>query len=477
VARGQIHALIGENGAGKSTLMKILYGLLQPNEGEIVLNGQPVRMKNSQAAIARGLGMVHQNLKLIPRLSVLENIILGQEPSEWGCLKLDKARGQIEDLAKQLGFSLDLDELVGNLSLGEQQRLEILKALYRQAQILILDEPTAVLSPLEIKELFQLLRKLRQQGRTIIFISHKLDEVLALADTITVMRRGRHIQTLAAGETDARRLACLMLGREVSLPLNQHKTAKGKPILEIKNLSSRAEQGHPAIRRLSLKIHVGEILGLAGVAGNGQSELVELLTGLRQIEAGQVALNEQQVTNFSPRQLRQAGIAHIPEDRLRRGIIADFSLQENLLLGRQHNEHFARWGFWRSSAVQKETEGLVEKFKLQPPQLNAPLQAFSGGNQQKVVLAREISQPHSLLIACQPTRGLDLAASAYVYQRLLQERTAGKAILLVSTELEEIMGLSDRIGVLLRGQLIALFEPGTVSREKLGALIGGQSEN
>lgn len=473
VEKGRIHALIGENGAGKSTLMRILYGLIQPDAGEIRINDQLLNMKNSRIAIFHGLGMVHQHLKLIPRFTVLENIILGEEPQVWGRLELTKARDRIEDLLARLGFGLKLDDLVENLSLGEQQRLEIIKALYRQVEILILDEPTAVLSPMEIEELFQLLRNLRQQGHTLIFISHKLEEVLSLADTITVMRRGKHIKTFAAKDTDINQLACLMMGREITLPVNKHLMARGKAVLEIKSLSSRAQQGHPTIEQLSLNIHEGEILGLAGVAGNGQTELVELLTGLRASGEGQIFLKGNEVTNFSPFQLRKAGIAHIPEDRHQRGIVDSFSVRENLLLGQQHNKRWQRWGCWDSNAVRNQGRQLIEKFNVQPPDLNAQIQYFSGGNQQKVVLAREISQEYSLLIACQPTRGLDLAASAFVYQQLLGERSNGKAILLVSTELEEIMALSDRIGVIYRGQLIALLELDAVSSEQLGALMGG----
>ncbi len=476
VSKGRIHALIGENGAGKSTLMKILYGLIRPDAGEIIINGQSVKMKNSQTAISHGLGMVHQHLKLIPRLSVLENIILGQEPKAWGCLKLEDARREINPIIEKLGFNLELDRLVKDLSLGKQQQLEIVKALYRKVQILILDEPTAVLGPAEIEELFQLLRKLRQQGRTIIFISHKLEEVMSLADTITVMRGGRHIRTLKAQNTDTRQLARLMLGREIILPENKRQSRKGKPVLEMKNISSAQRPGRAAINNLSLNLHSGEIVGLAGVAGNGQSELVELLTGLRKSSSGQIFLNNSEVTNFNACQLRQAGVAHIPEDRLRRGLIADFSVQENMLLGQQYNKNRQRWGCWRMNTLKNRNQELLKQYNVQPPEIDLPIRGFSGGNQQKIVLAREITQEYSLMIACQPTRGLDLAASAFVYRTLLREKAAGKAILLVSTELEEIMALSDRIGVLSRGQIIALLDPEEITREKLGQLMGGKSE-
>lgn len=473
VAAGEIHALVGENGAGKSTLMKILFGLVPPDQGEIQLDGKPVTIKNSRTAIARGLGMVHQHLKVIPRLTVLENIVLGNEPTRWGILHLEDAAHKVNQLVNQLGFSLDLNKTAADLSLGEQQHLEIVKALYRKIRILILDEPTAVLSPLETGELFRLLRNLKRQGQTIIFISHKLEEVLSLADTVTVMRNGRHVQTMPAAKTDSQQLAYLMLGTEIALPENKRQTALGDEVLRLDRVSSRHQPGHQNIQQISLSIRGGEILGVAGVAGNGQSELVESITGLRSLACGRIFFKGREITHYSPGQIRQAGVTHIPEDRLMRGLVPSLSVRENLLLGHLQDKDWQNRGFWRLKQNRKECRKLIEKFNVQPQQTETPIQYFSGGNQQKVVLARELSQEHSLLIACQPARGLDLAAAAFVYQQLLAEKAAKRAVLLVSTELSEILDLSDRIIVMFRGEVIAAINAGDINQDELGRLMGG----
>jgi general nucleoside transport system ATP-binding protein len=471
---GEVHALLGENGAGKSTLMNVLYGLYRPDEGEIRVNGKPASFHSSKDAIGAGIGMVHQHFMLIPVMTVAENVVLGAEPTEAGVL-LDyaEARKRVQELSRAFGFAIDPDARIQNLTVGQQQRVEILKALYRRAAILILDEPTAVLTPQEASELFQILRSLTREYMSIIFISHKLNEVLELADRITVLRRGVKIDTIPREGATEESLARMMVGRDVLLTVEKEAGAPGKPLLEVDGLEVLDDRGLEAVKDISLTVHAGEIVGLAGIDGNGQEELIDALTGLRKARTGSIRIAGVESGGDTAREMLEAGVGHIPVDRQRRGLVLDFSLAENVALRDYRSAPNSRLGWLFPRRLVARARALLTEFDVRggSPQTHAG--ALSGGNQQKVVLAREIDRDPKVLIAGQPTRGLDVGAIEFVHRRLIAERDEGRAILLVSLELDEILSLSDRILVIYEGRIVGEFQP-TVSEEELGiAMTGG----
>jgi len=476
VPRGQIHALVGENGAGKSTLVNILYGLLQPDGGTLFINGQDVQLSGPGDAIRLGIGMVHQHFMLIPRFTVAENVVLGQEPSRGGLVDITRANEIVHKLSEQYGLKVDPTSKVETLSVGFQQRIEIIKVLYRGAQILILDEPTAVLTPQEVGELFGIMRSLKDQGKTIIFITHKLQEVMAVSDAVTVMRRGKVVGTVLVKDTSRQEIATMMVGRQVLFRVQRTPADPGETVLAVNNLSALNNKNLPALRDISFAVREGEVLGIAGVEGNGQSELVEVLTGLRRAQGGQVMLNGRMITNYTPRRIRESGTCHIPEDRHRRGLVLDFSVAQNMVLGIHYRTPFVRnmlLDVINFGAIREKSHRLLQEFDIRPPDQDNPAGNLSGGNQQKVIVAREFDQHPKLLIAAQPTRGVDVGSIEFIHQRLLQARDDGKAVLLVSADLEEILSLSDRIAVMYEGQIVGILEPAEATEARLGMMMTG----
>jgi len=473
LVQGEVHALLGENGAGKSTLMSILYGLYHPDEGEIRLNGAPLRIDSPHVAIDNGIGMVHQHFMLIPVMSVAENIVLGVEPHRGPFLDLDAAEERVRDLSKQFGLAVRPEARIDSISVGMQQRVEILKALYRGAEILILDEPTAVLTPQEAEELFAIVRSLQAEGKSIIFISHKLNEVLQIADRITTLRFGKQVGTVPRAGATQESLARMMVGREVVLRVEKPPAQPGEVLLSAENLVVVDDRGLEACRGVSLEVRAGEIVGIAGVDGNGQSELIDALTGLRQPASGRIVVGGKDVTNASARDVLDNGIGHIPEDRQRRGLVLDFSLAENLALHDYRTPPESRFGWLFPGRLVERARRLLKEFDVRGGGPQTPAAALSGGNQQKLVVAREVSRDPRVLVAAQPTRGLDVGAIEFVHRRLVTERDEGRAIMLVSFELEEILSLSDRILVVYEGRIVGEYPP-DVSEEDLGfAMTGG----
>ncbi|HEY4236276.1 MAG TPA: ABC transporter ATP-binding protein [Gaiellaceae bacterium] len=477
VRRGEVHALLGENGAGKSTLMNILYGLYRPDGGEIQVNGKPVSFTSAREAIEAGIGMVHQHFMLIPVMTVGENIVLGTEPVKGGVFLDEKAADRrVTEMAKTFNFAVDPDALVEDISVGQQQRVEIMKALYRNADLLILDEPTAVLTPQEASDLFEILQTLRREGISIIFISHKLNEVLEIADRITVLRSGKTIETVPReGATEAS-LAKAMVGREVLLRVEKAPATPGDVLLEVRDLHVSDERGIEKVRGISFDVRAGEIVGVAGVDGNGQTELIDALTGLQKIETGTVTVAGRELVHASARDALDAGIGHIPEDRQRRGLVLEFSIAENIALHDYAEPPDARFGWLFPGRMNSRARTLIREFDVRGGGPLTRAGGLSGGNQQKVIAAREIARDPKLLIAAQPTRGLDVGAIEYLHRRLVAERDEGRAILLVSLELEEILSLSDRIFVIYEGEIVGEHS-GEVSEDQIGLeMLGGREK-
>jgi general nucleoside transport system ATP-binding protein len=476
LAKAEVHALLGENGAGKSTLMNILYGLYHPDDGQIRLNGKQVRIGSPSDAIELGIGMVHQHFMLIPVMTVAENIVLAVEPTKGPFLDLAAAEDKVRELSGSYGLAVDPAVRIERIGVAQQQRVEILKALYRGAEILILDEPTAVLTPQETRELFTILRALTEQGKSIVFITHKLNEVLEIAERVTVLRSGKKIDTVSREGATAEGLARLMVGREVVLRVEKPPAQLGEPLLVVEELAVLDDRGLEAVRGASFHVKAGEIVGLAGVDGNGQTELIDALTGLRKPVGGRITVGGKDMTTASARDCLDTGIGHIPEDRQARGLVLDFTLAENLALHDFRKEPDSKWGWLYPRRLVQRAASLLKEFDVRGGTPQTLAAALSGGNQQKVVVAREVSRDPRVLVAAQPTRGLDVGAIEFVHRRLVKERDEGRAIFLVSFELEEILSLSDRILVIYEGRIVGEYEPG-VSEEELGvAMTGGRKQ-
>lgn len=473
--KGEIHALLGENGAGKSTLMNILFGLYQPEEGEIWVNGNKTVIDGAGKAIELGIGMVHQHFKLVQPFTVAENIVLGNEPSKFGFLKYRQANQRVRELSERYGLKVDPQMRIQDITVGMQQRVEILKTLYRGADILIFDEPTAVLTVQEIEELIEILRNLSAEGKSIILITHKLKEVMALADTVTVIRRGKVIRTLPTSETNERHLAELMVGRDVTFEVEKSKQEPGDIVLSVDSLRMKGDQGKQVLNGISFEVRAGEILGIAGVDGNGQSELIYAITGMRGVNDGSVTLNGKDITNRTPREVSLAGVSHIPEDRHKHGLVLDFTLSENMILGSYFDPQFGKNGFIDFKAMDMLADKLVNEFDVRGSGIHAKARSLSGGNQQKAIIARELWKNPDLLIAVQPTRGLDIGAIEYVHKRLVEARNQGKAILLVSFELDELYSLSDRIAVMYEGRLMGEVDADHRDDQQLGLMMAGDA--
>ncbi len=476
VTRGHVHAIVGENGAGKSTLMKILYGMQRQDEGTITIDGQGVTFHSPGDAIDVGVGMVHQHFMLADNLTVLENVVLGSEPSRRGLIDFGAARQRIQEISDSYGLDVHPDELVEDLGVGDRQRVEILKVLYRGAKILILDEPTAVLVPQEVEELFDNLRELKSEGLTVLFISHKLDEVLEVADEITVIRRGTTVQTVQPADVTARELAELMVGSELPTPETRESTVTDQVVLQSEGLTVRSTDGRALVEDITFTIHRGEVLGIAGVEGNGQAELVEAVMGMRPLAAGSLHLGEEDLTSWSTRQRREAGIAYIPEDRHRHGLLLDAPLWENRMLGHQTQEPNVSGPWIDRGGARRDTARIVEQYDVRTPGIDVLASSLSGGNQQKLIVGREMSGTPRVLIASHPTRGVDVGAQAAIWDHIRTARREGLAVLLISADLDELIGLSDSIKVILRGRFVADVDPSNVTPEDLGAAMTGAGD-
>ena len=473
--RGEVHALLGENGAGKSTLMNVLYGLYKADEGEIFVKGKRVSFGSAKDAIDEGIGMVHQHFMLIPVMTVAENIVLAQEPVRAGVLlDFDAARERVRHLSQTFNFAINPDARVENISVGQEQRVEILKALYRRADILILDEPTAVLTPQEAGELFGILRTLVREGMSVIFISHKLNEVLEIADRVTVLRRGKRIDTIPREGATEEGLAKMMVGREVLLRVEKPPPQTGDTLLEVRGLNVNDERGLPAVRDVSFEVKAGEIVGIAGVEGNGQTELIEAITGLRHAQSGEVVVGGRVIDHTSARKMLDAGVGHIPEDRQRRGLVLEFSIAENVALHDYNKAPDSRFGWLFPRRLIQRARALIKEFDVRGGGPNTRAGALSGGNQQKLVAAREVARDPKVLVAAQPTRGLDVGAIEYLHRRLVEERDEGRAILLLSLELDEVLSLSDRILVMYEGRIVAEHAAGATEDEIGIEMLGGR---
>lgn len=471
--KGEIHGLLGENGAGKSTLMNVVYGLYQPDEGQVYVDGQQVEIENPNDAIAQGIGMVHQHFMLVPVFTVAENIVLGDEITRGTSLDMRRAGQHIRELSEEFGLRVDPEAIVEELPVGVQQRVEIVKALYRNARILVLDEPTAVLTPQEAEDLFRIMRRLTERGVSIIFITHKLKEVLAVSDRITVMRRGQVVGTTTPEESDEQALASMMVGRDVVLSVEKGPSRPEDVVLDVQNLTIEDDRGVGVVRDISFRVHGGEVLGIAGVQGNGQTQLAEVLTGLRRPQSGQVLLDGKEMPFGKPRFLFEHGLAHIPEDRQKHGLVLPYSIADNLVLSTYYRRPFSSGMQRRERPVLEQALRLVEEFDVRAPGPLTPTSNLSGGNQQKVIVARELSRDIRLLVANQPTRGLDVGSIEFIHKRIIEQRDKGVAVLLVSAELDEILSLSDRIAVMYQGEIVATLSADEATREQLGLLMAG----
>jgi ABC-type uncharacterized transport system ATPase subunit len=476
VERGTVHALLGENGAGKTTLMNVLYGLYRPTSGTVVVDGEPRAFDSPRGAIDAGIGMIHQHFMLVDPMTVSQNIVLGNEPRKWGGLAVDRrrAQGQVEQLADRYGFDVDPTAPVEDISVGEQQRVEILKALYRGADTLILDEPTAVLTPQEVEELFEVFEELTENGKTIIFISHKLSEVTSAADEVTVLRDGENVGTVETDGVTQEELAEMMVGRQVLFDSEKSAHDPGDVGLGVLDLTVRDDRGVTAVDDLRFQVAEGEVFGIAGVDGNGQSELIEAVTGMRSPDAGRVYFGDEDVTDAPRRERIERGMAYIPEDRQSRGLVMDYDLVENGLLGNQHDEAFAKNGRvdWRH--VSTHVEDVIDEFDVRPRDPSATAKSLSGGNQQKFIVGREFRRDPNVVVAAHPTRGVDIGSVEFIHEQILDLRERDKAVLLVSSKLDEVRSLSDRLGVMHDGELMDVVDPGEVTEEQLGLLMAGE---
>lgn len=475
VKKGEIHALLGENGAGKSTLMNMLCGLLQPTSGEILVNGQVVKISSPTAATKLKIGMVHQHFMLIKKFSVTENIILGTEPTVAGLVNIKKARNEIVELSHKYNLEVNPDAIIQDITVGMEQRVEILKTLYRGADILIFDEPTAVLTPQEIDELIKIIKGLAAEGKSVIIITHKLDEIRAVADRCTVIRRGEQIGTVEVKDVTSQQLADMMVGRAVSFKTEKLPSEPKDVVLEVKDLVVNETRGLPIVKGLNLTVHAGEVVGIAGVDGNGQSELIQAISGLTKVESGSITLNGKDITNKTPRQITKTGLGHIPEDRHKHGLVLNMSLEENIILQTYYQKPFSNHGFLDQKVISNYAMHLINEFDVRTPNEKVPASALSGGNQQKAIIAREVDRNPDLLIAAQPTRGLDVGAIEFIHKRLIEQRTNGKAVLLMSFELDEIMNVADKIAVMYDGKIVAIVKPEETNERELGLLMAGSS--
>ncbi|MGT2808036.1 ABC transporter ATP-binding protein [Streptococcus iniae] len=475
VKKGEIHALLGENGAGKSTLMNMLAGLLEPTEGEIFINGKAELIDSPSKSSHLGIGMVHQHFMLVEAFTVAENIILGNETVKNGRLDLKEASREIKELSEKYGLAVDTEAKVANISVGAQQRVEILKTLYRGADILIFDEPTAVLTPSEIQELMVIMKNLVKEGKSIVLITHKLDEIRAVADRVTVIRRGKSIQTANVAGVSAKELAEMMVGRSVSFKTEKRPSNPKETVLSIKDLVVDENRGIPAVKGLSLDVRAGEIVGIAGIDGNGQSELIQAITGLRKVKSGSITIKNQEVTHFNSRKITELSVGHVPEDRHKDGLILEMSLAENTALQTYYKEPLSKNGILNYAKINEYARNLMKEFDVRGANELVPARGFSGGNQQKAIIAREVDRNPDLLIVSQPTRGLDVGAIEYIHKRLIEERDKGKAVLVVSFELDEILNLSDRIAVIHDGKIQGIVNPESTNKQELGILMAGGS--
>ena len=471
--KGEIHALLGENGAGKSTLMNMLAGLLEPTSGEIVVNGKSEKLDSPSKAASLGIGMVHQHFMLVEAFTVAENIILGSEVTNKGILDLKKANADILELSERYGLAVDPTAKVEDISVGAQQRVEILKTLYRGADILIFDEPTAVLTPAEILELMDIMKTLVKEGKSIILITHKLDEIRAVADRVTVIRRGKSIQTVSIEGATNKNLAEMMVGRSVSFVTEKEEAQPKEVVLQISDLVVNENRGVPAVKELSLDVRAGEIVGIAGIDGNGQSELIQAITGLRKVKSGSIKIKGQEVVGLSPRKITEMNVSHVPEDRHRDGLVLEMMLSENIALQTYYKEPLSKNGVLNYNQINSYARKLMEEFDVRAANEIVPASALSGGNQQKAIIAREVDRNPDLLIVSQPTRGLDVGAIEYIHKRLIGERDKGKAVLVVSFELDEILNLSDRIAVIHDGKIQGIVKPSETNKQELGILMAG----
>jgi simple sugar transport system ATP-binding protein len=477
--RGEIHALLGENGAGKSTLMSILFGLYQPDSGEILKDGEVVKINGPNDATHLGIGMVHQHFKLVHNFTVLENIVLGMETTQRGFLRMDEARARVVDLSGQYGLAIDPDAYISDITVGMQQRVEILKMLYRENEILIFDEPTAVLTPQEIDDLMGIMKELTAEGKSILFITHKLDEIKRSADRCTVLRKGCYIGTADVAVTDVETLSEMMVGRKVNLVVEKPEVKLGEPVLSVKGLTVKSKiHGKPAVNNVSFDVRAGEIVCIAGIDGNGQSELVYALTGIKLADEGSVLLDGKEISRASVRRRGNEGMAHIPEDRHRHGLVLDYSLAYNLVLQKYHLPRFQKHGFLRFNEIYQYADELIEQFDIRSGEgAQTPTRSMSGGNQQKAIVAREIDRQPKLLVAVQPTRGLDVGAIEYIHKQLVKERVSGAGVLLVSLELDEVMNVSDRILVIYEGEIVADVAPDKITLQELGLYMSGSKRD
>lgn len=473
--QGEIHALLGENGAGKSTLMNILSGLLEPTSGDIFMNGTKVTISSPTIANKLGIGMVHQHFMLVDAFTVTENIVLGSEPTKFGVLNQKEAINEIERVSNQYGLSVDPNSYINEISVGSQQRVEILKTLYRGADILIFDEPTAVLTPQEIDELMIVMKELVHQGKSIIIITHKLDEIKKIADRCTVIRRGKTIGTVNVSDVSSQELADMMVGRSVSFKTEKQAANPQEIVLSIDDLVVKENRGLDAVKHLSLDVRAGEIVGIAGIDGNGQTELIQALTGLRKIESGSITLKNENISKFKPRAITELGVGHVPEDRQKYGLVLDLTLAENIGLQTYYKEPLSNHGVLDYNEINSYARDLISEYDVRTVSETVPAKALSGGNQQKAIIAREFDRNPDLLIVSQPTRGLDVGAIEYIHKRLIEERNKGKAVLVVSFELDEILNVSDRIAVIHAGEIVGIVDPKDTTENELGLLMAGYS--